>query len=428
MSTKIEKDDDKTGAVTAKADTAIDLQRRWLLGGLGVLSTALTACYTEQRPSKDVASKDIGNNGRRLGDNQNVDCGCMPPGATPPAGTVPGTPVGTTPGTPTTGALPSNPTPLATAFTSVGPDAVTLTVSDMMTTTTLSDGRVINAWSFSAGGSGFNSDRLSPGPVVECLENTPMNLTLSTMMAHTIHLHGLDVDTINDGVPSTSFYVVGGMGGVMPAPMIPPAIAGYPSQASPHTYMFTPRFAGTYMYHCHVDTVLHMEMGMWGTIIVRPADGNRNTVWTGGPQFDKEYIWHLHTYDSSWHTQTQSSPVTARYNPDYFMINGFDGGNLLLDVATAVQATAGQRILIRLVNPGYLPARVSLGGLMFQVVSSDGRPLLATLNTSQLLIGPGERYDIIFNMPAIQTQASVNYLHATGKTVLGTAITTITPQ
>lgn len=383
-------------------------------GGLATALTAtaamaLSAC-AESLPNSDTGESGIDNR-----------CGCMPPGATPPTGAVPGTPVAVAPG-----AGPTNPTPQSTAFSAIGPGAATLTVADMMTSITLSDGNVVPAWSFAGGGAGFNGDRFLPGPVVECVENAPMALTLSTMMAHTIHLHGLDVDTSNDGVPSTSAYVIGQM---MPGvtPPVPPAVAGYASTPSPFTYNFTPRFAGTYMYHCHVDTVLHMEMGMWGTVIVRPADGSRNSVWSGGPVFDREYIWHLHTLDTSWHSQTRSSSQTARYNPDYFLINGREGAALLSDPATAIQAVAGQRVLVRLVNPGYLVADVSLGGAMFEVVSSDGRPLRTVLNTSSLQVGPGERYDIILTMPVLASSASVKYLNPMGTAVLGNAVTAITP-
>ena len=98
-------------------------------------------------------------------------------------------------------------------------------------------------------------------------------------LPHTIHFHGLDVDQQNDGVPATSFSV---------------------SQGS-YTYNFTAPHAGTYQYHCHVDTHQHYEMGMFGTVIIRPSDGNTTNIWDGGPAFDKEYIWQLTTFDSTWH-------------------------------------------------------------------------------------------------------------------------------
>jgi FtsP/CotA-like multicopper oxidase with cupredoxin domain len=109
-------------------------------------------------------------------------------------------------------------------------------------------------------------------------------------------------------------------------------VRDYTDLGSPFTYSFPAPHAGTYMYHCHVDTVLHVEIGMYGTVIIRPTDGSNVIVWTGGPAFDKEYIWHLHTFDSSWYSRkgdlggmADSSHATVSHRPDYFIINGRDG-------------------------------------------------------------------------------------------------------
>jgi len=206
-------------------------------------------------------------------------------------------------------------------------------------------------------------------------------------------------------------------------------VEGYTNLGSPFTYTFTAPHAGTYKYHCHVDTVLHFEMGMYGTVIVRPPDGSPTRAWTGGPTFDKEYIWHLHTYDSSWHSQHGpqiSGPGTVRHRPDYFMINGRDGGNTFADPTTAITAAAGERVLIRATNVGYQPALVQLGDLEFEVIASDGRPLRSTVLSTQQLVAPGERYDILFTMPSAPNGvATVDYFDIRLTGILGTASTSI---
>jgi FtsP/CotA-like multicopper oxidase with cupredoxin domain len=244
------------------------------------------------------------------------------------------------------------------------------------------------------------------------------------MMPHSIHFHGLDVDQANDGVPSTSGYVAEMSG--------PPGfgrVEGYTNLGSPFTYTFVAPHAGTYMYHCHVDTVLHFEMGMYGTVIVRPPDGSATQAWAGGPTFEKEYIWHLHTFDSTWHDQQGpliSGPGTVRHRPDYFMINGRDGGNTLTDPTTAITAPAGERVLMRTTNVGYQPALVQLGGLEFEVIASDGRPLRSTLLTDTQWVTPGERYDILFTMPSETDDiATVDYYDIRRTGILGTASTSI---
>ncbi len=315
-------------------------------------------------------------------------------------------------------------------FTYLGPNTASLNVR-MGGRQTLADGTTLRTWSF---GRGFNGDRSVPGPVIEGIEGDTVQVMLRSDMPHSIHLHGLDVDQANDGVPSTSGYVarMGGGGGMMNFGRV----SGYTNLGSPFTYTFTAPHAGTYMYHCHVDTVLHVEMGMYGTVIIRPPGGETDVAWTGGPGFNKEYVWHLHTFDSSWHSGSGGGMGgmvgglgTVRHRPDYFMINGRDGANTLSDPATAIEADSGQKVLVRLNNVGYQLAQVNLGGLTFEVIASDGRPLAQTFTTAYQMVAPGERYDILLTMPSsagVET-AAVDYYHIRGDgTLLGTAGTSIT--
>lgn len=278
---------------------------------------------------------------------------------------------------------------------------------NMMGSTTMSDGNSIRTWGF---GNGFNNDRTVPSPVIEGTEGETIRITLSSMMPHTIHLHGLDVNQQNDGVPTTSFAVQGS-----------------------YTYTFTAPHAGTYMYHCHVDTNLHYEMGMFGTIIIRPSNGSTSEIWNNGPSFDKEYVWQLTTYDSSWHSGMGGGGMggggssLTRYSPDYFMINGTDGSNLNSDSTSAITAGAGQRVLVRLNGTSYLPGVVRMGGLPFEVVASDGRPLAQSYTTTEQLVCAGERYDIIVTMPSSGTYTgSISYRNIQNSSTLGTASANIT--
>ncbi|MDH5612746.1 MAG: multicopper oxidase domain-containing protein [Gammaproteobacteria bacterium] len=282
--------------------------------------------------------------------------------------------------------------------------APTTVTAQMNGSAALADGASISTWYFSNGG-GFNGDRTVPSPVIEANQGEQVAITLSSMMPHTIHLHGLDVDQQNDGVPATSFEVTGS-----------------------YTYRFTATHAGTFMYHCHVDTNKHMEMGMFGTIIIRPSNGSTTQAWDNGSVFDKEYLWQLTTHDSTWHSGMGGGGSNlARYRPDYFMINGKDGANTITDSATAITASAGQKVLVRIVGTSYMPGIIRMGSLPFEVIASDGRPLVQPYITTEQMCAAGERYDILLTMPSSgQYTGGIEYRNIRNTDALGTVTTTIT--
>ncbi|HJO26604.1 MAG TPA: multicopper oxidase family protein [Planctomycetota bacterium] len=272
-------------------------------------------------------------------------------------------------------------------------------------------GQVITPWFFAdvrlGLGGGFMYDRRLPSAHIETLAGAQVNLDLFNGSAddHTIHLHGLDVDQANDGVPQTSFSVP-------------------PMQST--TYSFTAPHAGTYMYHCHVDTVLHFARGMYGTIIVRPSDGSTDKAWDCGPTFDEEVLWQLSTYQTSWAILQSSGGATVRMRPDAFLLNGKENPDAVNDVYSRVEFGAGERAYLRLSQMAYQWARVSFGGQPFSVVASDGRPLVNPITATAWELGPGERYDLLLEgFPAGTHTGLVEYLDDATGAVLGSVETAV---
>ncbi len=264
-------------------------------------------------------------------------------------------------------------------------------------TVTMHDGTSVDVWPFT---DSKGQATLFPGPLLLSNEGDTVQVTFkNNMNQHTFHFHGMDADTPNDGVPETWPVV--------------------------DTYTFLTDHAGTYWYHCHANTVLHQQMGMYGPFVVMPADGS-NRAWTGGPAFDKQYVWILSEFDSQWHSTRYKSNF-AYFNPDYFLLNGKDGFEPISTADAAITCRAGETVLLRLIHAGYLIAQVSLGGQIPTVIASDGRPLVAAQTAPVVEMAAGERYDLLLTPTVPGTYlARVDYLDWYDRTVRGTARTTVT--
>lgn len=225
-----------------------------------------------------------------------------------------------------------------------------------------------------------------PSPTLVFNEGDTVKLTLwnkSQGAPHTIHLHGLDVDQQNDGVPHLSFDVA------------------HDEQGD---YHFVAPHAGTYLYHCHVVSSLHVQGGMYGMLIVHPSDGSKRT-WNNGHNYDTELAWLMSEVDTLWHhdsiinhphdtTQTQHH-LPETYLPQYFLINGKSEQQLTTQ-GMAVHGSANEVFYFRTANIGNLGNRLILpAALNARIVASDGRPLPSEEQSDTVLLFPGERYGIL---------------------------------
>lgn len=277
--------------------------------------------------------------------------------------------------------------------------AVNINLTRCVTTQnkTMSDGATVTFWVFGTGGMMCGGGTL-PGAAVEVgvypsgvSTTDTLNLTLNMMMApqeaapyngHTIHLHGADVATAEDGVPET----------------------GAPVNGDTYTWTPTRDMAGSYMYHCHVHTVKHLEMGMYGALIVRPKNAggaflNQLTHNTATAyNYVQNYV--LGTVDPAYHTATGDSTVFADYNPRYFLIAGNEGRTISAP-AISLTAARNSKVALRLIglhsaNSTFAVKDGSGNAKSFTVYTQDGRELSAPQTVTSLDITPGQRFDIIF--------------------------------
>lgn len=274
------------------------------------------------------------------------------------------------------------------------------------TSKTLS-GQSVTFWGYSdcggggggmgGGGMGGMGSATIPGPLIEIGTGDTLNLSLNVGMmtpqepspynGHTIHLHGADVITSEDGTPETNGNVVNG-----------------------DTYTWAPlaNEAGSYPYHCHVHTVKHLEMGMYGAVVVRPRDAAgafmKRITANAATAYDYEQVYVLSTVDPAYHTATMDSTVFGDYNAKYFLIGGKEGKTTSAPAMT-LAAAKSKKAAFRLIGMHSTNATFSIkdgaGNLKpFTVYVEDGRALPTARTATSVDISPGQRADLIVALPS----------------------------
>ena len=220
------------------------------------------------------------------------------------------------------------------------------------------DGKLVEFWVFRD----LVTNKASfPSPLIRVQQGNLVHVRLKASKgSHTIHHHGIEPTTFNDGVGHVSFEV-----------------------GTEYIYQWQANTPGTWFYHCHVNTPLHFQMGLLGPLIVDPKPNKDGKVpaYEGGPTYDVEKIWAISDVDPRWHTLEHGAGLCGEdvglniFEPKYFMISGVPTRVGVPSTAARVAAKAGQKILLRLINAAYSPVRITIDGLEAHIISVDGHPL-----------------------------------------------------
>lgn len=183
------------------------------------------------------------------------------------------------------------------------------------------------------------------------------------------------------------------------------------------SYTFTASKPGTYMYHSGTRPDLQTEMGLFGTLIVRPA-ADHQAYETADSQYGHEYLFVLSEVDIDIHQAVEGGnlnpDITARH-AQYWFINGRNGTDTLLGdnlpwfptqpYGALAQTHAGDKTLFRVVQAGADLHPFHTHGNNFTLIAHDGRLLEsapgagADLATSDFTLKaiPGETYDALWS-------------------------------
>jgi FtsP/CotA-like multicopper oxidase with cupredoxin domain len=158
-----------------------------------------------------------------------------------------------------------------------------------------------------------------------------------------LHSHGLILPNAMDGVPGLT------------QPSILPGES--------FTYEFELRNAGSHMYHSHFNSAEQVTSGLLGAFIVADPDD---------PQVDQDYV------------------LIANDGPLGYTLNGKD-----FPATEPIVARQGDLVRIRYMNEGLQIHPMHLHGLPQQVIAKDGYPLPQPHYEDTVLVGPGERVDVL---------------------------------
>ncbi len=204
---------------------------------------------------------------------------------------------------------------------------------------------------------------------------------------HTIHFHGLDLIPAYDGVPDLPYSPV------------------FPGEKYRYLLTIPEDIEGSYMGHCHVDTTNHLMAGMYFPLII---EKNPHEIY--GYKFDREYTLVMSEVDSEYMEMLRTEGNIRRgldWKANYFMLNGrifmdnlANPLSTINDPKTRIVAYEGETVLIRLMAVGYNHIFAwHPHGFHGLVIGTDGRKLSYPYEKDTLLIGSGERYDILYKIP-----------------------------
>ena len=208
-----------------------------------------------------------------------------------------------------------------------------------------------------------------PGPRIRIREGDRVRIDVHNQLPEitTIHWHGLILPNQMDG----------------PAYVTQPPIR----PGSSYSYQFTAAQHGTYFYHPHAKPDRTQALGLYGALIIDPADPATEV------KADHEYVVQLQEWLLREGLTFPSMPMEGGL-PNYFTING-----KAYPATETISMKVGETLKVRFIgtnNNDIHPMHIHGGP--FQVVAVDGETLAPAQRymADTVLVGPGQRYDVVW--------------------------------
>jgi FtsP/CotA-like multicopper oxidase with cupredoxin domain len=234
----------------------------------------------------------------------------------------------------------------------------------MATLTVELDAREVE-WEFAPGRSirGFAYNGEVPGPPIEANVGDTIDVRLTNRLpqATTIHWHGIRVPAEMDGTEAVQ----------------PPVEPGEKFE-----YRFVVPDAGTFWYHSHTNETEQLERGLYGALVVRAPDE---------PAFDDERT--LLLDDLKLGPDGEVAPFGDEHEHhagregDVRLVNGKQEPELQIAAGTIERWR-----IVDAANTRFV--RLSIGGLPFTIIGTDGGLLPHPVSATEVLLTPGERVDL----------------------------------
>ena len=266
------------------------------------------------------------------------------------------------------------------------------------------DGGSIHFWGYNAPGANPANVPQYPGPTLILEESdTPVTITLTSHLPH-----GQCTSIVFPG------HTVTASGG-RPGTITRESCGTTPEETV--TYTFTPSEPGTYTYYSGTQMELQVEMGLVGTIIVRPTGVAEQAYNSADTYFDHEYLFMLTSMDPAIHQRADMGnfaeiDMTQRLAV-YWFINGRAAPD---DLAPAFigylphqpynitpRMTPGEKLLVRIIGGDQDQHPLHLHGNHYYEIAHNGRMLSSTGAGPDLQRGkfttlsvPGQTVDAIF--------------------------------